>query len=696
MSKKLYLSFLWHMHQPYYKDDCTNTTLMPWVFLHAIKDYYDMPWYLEKFPNMKATFNLVPSLLAQIEGYLDGTANDKFLEILKKDPGSLKLDEKGFLSEYLFLANEQHMVKPLPRYYELLLKLKAHDSSFDIFSNEEILELEVLFLLSWCGNYLRGNNELIKNLIIQGKNYSNDQKNNLITQLYSFLNEVIPYYKKLQDNGQIDISTTPFYHPILPLLIDRQSAKEAKPDVLLPTSTAEYTDFATLQVESAVDYFEKLFHKKPNGFWPSEGSVSSKTISLLSSCGVKWACSDEEILAKTLYDSNKELLYKPYTLKTENGDVNLFFRDKYLSDLIGFDYSKRSAKEAASDFVSHLKNIYLNASSSPIVPVILDGENAWEFYPNNAQDFFEELYKLLDAQTWCETVLFDEVPEIKDLEFTQLKTLGSGSWINGNFDIWIGSEEKNQAWELLDLTKNSFDEVKNSLDEITLKKVEKEFMIALGSDWFWWYGDDHHTELNHQFDEQFRAHLKNVFELMNEEVPREIFIPIVKKETANQVNILQKDFISPVVDGSISNYFEWLNCGKMDIKKEFSTMDSSSSVIEYLYYGVDRQNNLFLYLKGKKVQVLEELELRITLEDKIFIFDLEKGLGTVCQNGTYFDLAFQDGIEIKMYDFKLKKVDFSFELFKKTDKKKKKIQRYPLYDETVLDFQNLFLKSWYI
>ena len=684
------------MHQPYYKDDCTNTTLMPWVFLHAIKDYYDIPWYLEKFPNIKATFNLVPSLLAQVEEYLYGSANDKFLEMLKKDVKSLNLEEKSFLSEYLFLSNEQHMVKPLPRYYELLLKFRAHNSLFESFSSEEVLELEVLFLLSWCGNYLRENNELVKNLLIQGKHYSQEQKIALINQLYSFLNELIPYYKKLQDNGQIDISTTPFYHPILPLLIDRQSAKEARADVSLPTTSADYKDFASLQVQSAVNYFEKLFGKKPKGFWPSEGSVSTKTISLLSSCDVKWACSDEEILAKTLNDSNKELLYKPYTLKTENGNVNLFFRDKYLSDLIGFDYSKKSAKEAASDFVSHLKNIYLNAPSSPIVPVILDGENAWEFYPNNAQPFFEELYKLLDEQTWCETVLFDEVPHIEDLKFTELNTLSSGSWINGNFDIWIGCDEKNRAWELLDLTKNSFDEVKKSLDEETLKKVQKEFMIALGSDWFWWYGDDHYTELNHQFDEQFRAHLKNVFELMSKEVPREIFIPIVKKEKANQINILQKDFISPIVDGSMSNYFEWLNCGRMDIKKEFSTMDSSSSVIEYLYYGVDKQNNLYLYLKGDKVQKLEKLELRLTLEDKIFIFDLSKGVQTTSQNGTYFDLAFKNGIEIKVYDFKLKKVDFSFELFNSINKKKKKIQRYPLYDETVLDFENLFLKSWYI
>lgn len=695
MSKKLYLSFLWHMHQPYYKDDCTNTTLMPWVFLHAIKDYYDIPWYLEKFPNIKASFNLVPSLMAQLEEYIDGNANDKFLEILKKDISSLNQEEHIFLEEYLFLANEHHMIKPLPRYNELLLKFRANENSLSFFTNEEMLELQVLFLLSWCGNYLREENPLVKHLIKQQRGYSQEQKLELIAVFFEFLKELIPYYKKLSDSGQIDITTTPFYHPILPLLIDRQSAVDAKPSVVLPSSqSAGYEDFASYQVESAVEYYEKQFGKRPNGFWPSEGSVSPKTISLLAKNGVKWACTDEEIVFKTLQSGNKDLVYKPYSLETPNGKVNLFFRDKYLSDLIGFEYSKKSAIEAAHDFVSHLKNIYLNASESVVVPVILDGENAWEFYPNNAQDFFEELYKLLDEQNWCQTVLFEDVPNIEDLNEVPLENLASGSWISGNFDIWIGCSEKNRAWELLDMTKTTFDGLKASLDEVTLEKVKKEFMIALGSDWFWWYGDDHYTELNHHFDEQFRAHLKNVYELMDQEVPDDIYTPIVKKEKQKRLHIAPTDFVRPIVDGNRSNFFEWLNSGEIDIKKEFSTMDSSASIVDFLYYGKDKECNLYIYLQGEKIKFQddEKLELRVNIDDMIFIFDLKKGKESIDQNGTYFDLAFDEGIELKMYGCKLKKVKFSFEIFKDN----KKIQQYPLYDETVLDFENLFLKSWYV
>jgi alpha-amylase/alpha-mannosidase (GH57 family) len=683
------------MHQPYYKDDLTNKTLMPWVFLHATKDYYDIPWYLEKFPNIKATFNLVPSLMAQIEEYINGTANDKFMEILKKEVSLLNAEERLFLEEYLFLPNEQNMIKPLSRYNEFLVKFKAEGNSINSFSNEELVELEVLFLLTWCGNFIRENNDIVKNLLNQKRGFNQEQKLQLVATMFDFLKEVIPYYKKLCDSGQIAISTTPFYHPILPLLLDRQSAVEAKPHVVLPHSQeANFKDFASMQVKNAVEYYKKQFDTNVNGFWPSEGSVSVKTISLLAENGVKWACSDEEIIFKTLHNGNKELIYKPYSLITKNGKVNLFFRDKYLSDLIGFEYSKKGAREAAHDFISHLKSIYFNSSESVIVPVILDGENAWEFYPNNAKEFFEELYKQLDSQTWLETILFDDVPNIEDLEEVEIETLASGSWINGNFDIWIGSNEKNKAWELLDMTKATFDNEKENLSDDVLKKVEKEFLIALGSDWFWWYGDDHYTELNHQFDEQFRAHLKNIYELMEKNVPTEIFTPIVKKDNKKRVHIPPRDFIYPVVDGNNSNFFEWLNSGEIDIKKEFSTMDSSASIVDYLYYGKDKDCNLYLYLKGEKIKYLkdEELQLKINIDDKIFIFDLKEKIESLVQNGTYFDLALDEGIELKVYDQKKEKVNFMFEIFQDN----RKIQRYPLYDETVLDFENLFLKNWYI
>lgn len=692
MNKKLYLSFLWHMHQPYYKDDNSNKTLMPWVFLHSIKDYYDIPWYLEKFGNSKATFNLVPSLIEQIDSYINGSSNDKFLEILKKDINAITLEEESFLEEYLFLPNVENMIKPFYRFYELYLRYKE-EKSFKIFSKNEIVDLQTLFLLSWCGIYLRENNQFVKELISQGRDFAHEQKIQLIDELMNFLREIVPYYKKLSDEGRISISTTPFCHPILPLLLDRNSAVEAKPGVVLPNSIANYEDFAKLQVSSAVEFFEKKFDKKVTGFWPSEGSVSNKTVELLSSEGVKWMCSDEEILFKSLRDFNKQNLYKPYKIDRYKESMNLFFRDKYLSDLIGFEYSKKNPKEAALDFISHLKNIQLNSSNNSFVSVILDGENAWEFFPNNAIEFFKELYKLLDEQTWCETVLFDEVNSLENLEIVNLDTLASGSWINGNFDIWIGSGEKNRAWELLDLTKNQYDLVKDKLDKEKILKIEKEFLIALGSDWFWWYGDDHFTELNHQFDEQFRIHLKNIFQLMEIEVPVEIFEPIVKKDKSKKSLIKPRDYIYPIIDGNNSNFYEWLNSGFIDIKKEYSTMDSSNCIIENLLYGKDKSGNLYFHLEGKKLKRVENnLSLVLTLEEKTYSFDIKKGKISSTVLGLDFDIAYDSSIELKVYNYKNEKFEFLFELYEDD----KKIQRFPLYDTIKLDLESPILSNWFV
>jgi alpha-amylase/alpha-mannosidase (GH57 family) len=254
MTKKLSVNFLWHMHQPYYRDDISGEIVMPWVFLHAIKDYYDMPWYLEKFPKIKATFNLVPSLLVQLASYENPEVNDKFLKTMRKRVEQLDADEKEYLVEYLFFSNEHNMIKPFERYHELFLKKTD-------FSNSELIDLEVLFILSWCGNYLRSSCEVVKNLIKKGRGYTQEEKIELLDALSGFIKEVIPYYKKLMDKGQIEISTTPFNHPISPLLFDIENGKLANPSTTLPKYEGNFKEDALMQIDSAVEYYEKLFGK---------------------------------------------------------------------------------------------------------------------------------------------------------------------------------------------------------------------------------------------------------------------------------------------------------------------------------------------------------------------------------------------------------------------------------------------------
>ncbi len=691
MNKKLHLAFVWHMHQPYYRDDIDQKTQMPWVFLHAIKDYYDLPWYMSKFQKEKATFNLVPSLLFQIESYINGNANDRLLLALQKDIHNLSKDEKDYLESYLFLSNEKNMVKPLKRYYNLYIKYK-NDNTIDHFSYNELLDTQVLFLLSWCGVYLRENAHVIKSLLQKGENFTQQDKEELLHTLIKFLGEIVPFYKSLSDKGQISLITTPYYHPITPLLLDINSATEARYNVTLPAINADFREFAKKNTEYAIEYFEELFGKKPTGFWPAEGSVSNKTASLFAQNGIKWFCSDEEVLYKSIHNYDKKNIYKNYSIQIEDKTIEVRFRDKYLSDLIGFEYSNKNALESALDFIAHLRNIYDSCDFSPLVNVILDGENAWEFFPNNALEFFETLYSLLEKEDWIESIHMDEISQKEDIQTEIIHSLASGSWINGNFDIWIGSEQKNRAWELLDITKKDYDKEINSINSYTKQLIEKEFMIALGSDWFWWYGDDHFTVQKAEFDALFRKHLINIYNLLNLSIPIEILTPIVKKDNTNTFHRKPLDCISPQINDKKTSYYEWLNSGFVDLKQAFSVMDSSS-IIKSVRYGYDLEN-LYFAFNGDLSDLKKESYLIITLNDKIFKLKIKDGLQELEMENTSLTIFHQKRIEvaIKRSIFKDSQINFKFQII--LDGKVK--QSFPIQDDFIISIENLKLKNWFV
>ncbi len=694
MNKTLKLAFLWHMHQPYYKDDKENETLMPWVFLHAIKDYYDIPWYGSKFSSIKATYNLVPSLISQIESYIHNTANDKLIETLKINIDNLSKNDIEFLQSYLFLANEKNMVKPLKRYYELYLRYNTHNTILD-FSSNELLDLEVLFLLSWCGNYLRQNNKIVSTLLQKGQYFTQEDKQNLIEELILFLPTILDFYKKLDQEEKITLCTTPYYHPITPLLLDTQSALEAKPSVTLPNITTDFHTFGEKNTQYAIAYFEKLFGKKPSGFWPAEGSVSFKTAELFAQNHLQWFCTDEEILFKTLKNNTKLNIYKNYNLYTENGTIQVRFRDHHLSDAIGFDYSQKDAKAAAAEFVKHLKNIYDNCDFSPLVNVILDGENAWEFFPNNGWEFFKELYTLFENTPWLQTVTMDEITNDSEIQTISISQLATGSWINGNFDIWIGSCEKNQAWELLDLTKKEFDKRKEHLDSQTLELIEKEFMIALGSDWFWWYGDDHFTLQAKEFDELFRKHLINIFQYMQADIPHKILTPIVQTQLKNSFHTKPINFIYPKIDGVKSDYFEWLNSGIIDIKKEFSVMDSTKSIVKHIRYGYSKKR-LFIFFDGNFNKLKENSILKILINNVEFNIEIQKDKQNIVQNDfTLFSCNVHDNIELEILQKDIiigQRIDFKFFIIENN----LTLQSFPLYGNFTIEIEDLDLNNWYI
>jgi alpha-amylase/alpha-mannosidase (GH57 family) len=617
LSKKpLNIAFVWHMHQPFYKDLVTGEYVLPWVRLHAIKDYFDMAAILDDFSGIKQTFNLVPSLLEQIEDYVSGNAMDKHLKVTLKSPADLSYEDKVFMLQNFFMANWETMVNPYKRYLELLLKRGRFVTLDDIkkvarrFTDQELMDLQVWFNLTWFGNIYKTKDPIVRALLEKGRNFTAEDKAALIGKQKELMAAVIPKYMELQQKGQIEITVTPYYHPILPLIIDTNSAKAALPSIKLPQNRFRHPEDAAYQVNEAVKYMKDHFGSAPCGMWPSEGSVSEEILPIICNAGIKWIATDEEILFKSLGRADvrgrglpSQDFFSPYLLKRESCSLNIIFRDHNLSDLLGFTYSKWDSRDAVSDFMTHLNNIRTSLpddGKNYLVSVILDGENAWEYYKNNGWDFLSGLYETLSDDGDFRTVrvcdfLAENPPE------RSLPHLFSGSWINHNFRVWIGHEEDNKAWDYLNNARMAL-EGSNTQD----KTAWKEFYVAEGSDWCWWFGDDHSSDNDEIFDMLFRKHLKNIYHLIGKPSPHYLDVPI-KQITTIRPTREPAYTIKPVLDGEITNYYEWLAAGYYDIGKLKGAMHQAETMIRDIHYGFDTDN---MYVRLDPGVPLNEPELK--------------------------------------------------------------------------------------
>lgn len=607
----LYVCILWHMHQPIYKKPDSNEYIMPWVRLHAIKDYYDMLYEVLKYPEIKVTFNLVPSLVQQIKDYAENNVEDAFLSVSKKEASLLTEDEKIFILKNFFSLNKESMIEPYSR-YKWLYEKRGIDVTSEVlkdklknFNVNDYRDLQVWFNLAWCGNYLKSKNS-IKNLLGKGRNFSESDKKILFSEQEKLIGEILPLYKKAFQENRIEISTSPYFHPILPLLFDINSARDSLPNVELPGQSFHYPEDAIYQVESAIKCFENEFGKRPDGIWPSEGSISEEVLKILEDKGFKWVATDETVLKNSLVKSGilrseDKLLhqskYIPYGFKNASG-IKIFFRDLLLSDMVGFTYSKYNGKRAADDLTSRLLLIRKNLPEDDkkyVVPIILDGENAWEFYKNNGKEFFKYLYSNLSESPFLKCVSFSDYLKIKSTKPVLPKVM-AGSWIYGNFSTWIGQKEKNKAWEFLAITRKKFSEVAmdvekgvKKIDQYSLKKAFRNILIAEGSDWFWWYGEDHTSEYEEEFDELFRMYLIQSYKEMNERIPEEFFEPIIRKIVGYEIQP-PHELITPVLDGYITDYFEWLPAGFFTNKYTYTTMQRVHNIFTGFYFGFDREN----------------------------------------------------------------------------------------------------------
>jgi alpha-amylase/alpha-mannosidase (GH57 family) len=591
----LRIAFLWHHHQPYYKDPLSGTYSLPWVRLHAIRAYHDMAALLKDFPEIHASFNLVPSLLTQLQDYEEGKARDLFLEQSLMPAAELGPEERRFLLRYFFMANWETMVKVWPRYQDLLQRRGSRSDEDNLtdaaarFGVSDYRDLQVLFNLAWFGFKAMEQWPALQELKRKGRGFTEEDKGEVIRCQQEVIRRVVPLYRELESAGQIELTTSPYYHPILPLVCDTDFARRCMPHATLPERYRAPEDAKT-QIEKAVESHTLRLGRRPLGCWPSEGSVCPEIIPLLADAGIRWMAADEEILLNSMpTQSRMEAIYRPYRVGNDGKELAIVFRDKDLSNLLSFTFGPMDPRAAVDDLMKRLQTIRSEASgqkSEALVTIILDGENPWEYYSDGGKPFLTELYRRLSNSKDFRTVRITDAIESHP-PTQRIGRLYTGSWIHHDFDIWIGSEEENQAWNYLDRTRRSLLPLLNdpAVPAPQREAAWEAIYAAEGSDWFWWYGDDFNSAHDEEFDRLFRNHLAGAFRNLGQDVPEYLSRPIIHlhpvKHVAEAVN-----FIRPTLDGKRTTYFEWQGSACYDALRQAKRF-GDGRMIASICYGFD-------------------------------------------------------------------------------------------------------------
>ncbi|HEY9868247.1 MAG TPA: glycoside hydrolase family 57 protein [Candidatus Obscuribacterales bacterium] len=555
MTEKLSVCFVWHMHQPLYKDRLSGQYLMPWVRLHAIKDYLDMPLILQDFPRIQQTFNLVPSLMEQLEDYGWHGAVDEQLLLTVKPHEEYTAADKIYLLGSSFHANVERQIKPHQPYFELYTKRQrlldrghTFQSMLTEFSNQEYADMATWLNLVWFDPLWFAKNDELRSFAEQRRAFPVERRRRLIEIERELIRQTIPVYRQLQELGQVEVITSPYYHPILPLIIDSNVARLPSPHTKLPRRLYLHREDARRQVETGLNFYQEMFHQPARGMWPSELAVSPPALELIAQCGVRWVVLDEALLQRTLDVTiyrddhgnlnSAELICQPYRLHVGDQDINLFFREVVLSNEISFSYGRRAAQEAASALYLRLKHIQqrlFNWDREGVVVVALDGENCWETYEQDGGPFLRELYRRLSEDNTLKVCTVSDYLE-RNPPTAELYNIHSGSWIGADYHIWIGDPVKNRAWELLSATRQFLVTALrgHSYSKDVQAQAWEEIYTAEGSDWFWWFGEPNNSADDPVFDRQFRLRLQNVYKLLGHDYPPELDVPVPEQVFAPQ------------------------------------------------------------------------------------------------------------------------------------------------------------------
>src|SRR3984893_17636123 len=594
---------LWHQHQPFYKDLVTGEYRLPWTRLHALKDYYGMVKLLDEFPNVHQNFNLVPSLMVQIEDYVAGTAQDPFLRVAAKPAKDLSVEERRFALQYLFQANPQNMIGRYPSYRELWERVREngdHPAPAERqFAVQDLTDLQVLSQISWFDEFFLEEKDVAA-LVAKGHSYSLDDQKFVIARERELLSRVLPAHAAAAKKGSIELSATPFYHPILPLVCDTSVGAVSSPGLSLPQSRYRHPEDAREQLTRGLDLHEKVFGLRPKGVWPSEGSVSEEAVAIAPSVGVQWMATDEGVLGRSsglffardgngrLPENLAEMLYTIHRYENCSAAMNLVFRDHTISDLIGFVYSGMHPADAARHLIGNIREAakpVLARGRDSVVSIILEGENAWEYYPKSGREFLRRFYDGLQREPGVEAVTVSEaIARHKD--FGRMTSLVPGSWINANFNVWIGAPEDNRAWDYLYHAREFYAQNFARATEAKRKLAFEEKLIAEGSDWDWWYGPEHHSANDRDFDELYRKHLSNVYQALGAAPPDSLAQPITGAEVRPSF-VPQTAYVHPRITGDKVRYFEWMGAAVYTADQRAGAMHGKQFLLDSVYAGID-------------------------------------------------------------------------------------------------------------
>ena len=589
------VAFLWHMHQPCYEPAGGGVPELPWVRLHATRAYRDLAWVLEQHPGVRMVVNFVPSLLDQLERVVAG-ASDRFRDLSRGPAYALSEQERRFMALHFFSCCKERLIDPQPRYLDLWTRRE----DFGRWSEQDLRDLQVHFNLAWMGLAARAQEPVAGRLLRQGRGFSDSQRDELLIAQDRVCARVVPSWTMLASRGQVELTTTPYFHPILPLLIDSDAANRCLPGATLPPRFS-WPEDARLQVSRALARHEEVFGVRPVGMWPAEGAVSPEAVRVMAEEGVRWIATDEGVLLRSLPPGTvrEHALYRHYRAPG-NGPVMLF-RDRDLSDRIGFVYAREPTDRAVEDLLGRLRAASRasldrggHPPGGPLVLVALDGENPWEGYPDGGEGFLHALCRGLEEDELLGTCLPGELDASQGEE---LPRLHSGSWIDSSYRIWIGGQVENRAWSMLGAARRVIAEARASAHPGARAALEM-LLPAEGSDWFWWFGDDFSTTQDLLFDRLFRGRLRSVYELLDLPVPRELLEPVDnrRRSTPNQPVARAEHpagFISPTIDGRVSGYYEWSQAVELPLGGARGSMYQGERRLERVLYGFD-PDHLFL------------------------------------------------------------------------------------------------------